>query len=313
MASMEEKLLRKIREEIGSALDEMDEDELREAIREHLDISDFIEELVEQDEDVKEAAKAKVKELLISEIGNCDDSEEFDQLINEVTWEDLVNGAFDIKDMIKDVIQNDPDISKELRKKVKEIIKSDIDDLDSSDSLPSQEEMLKSYNLEAIIADVLSDDETRDIVNKNIRDAIKEKIENEFSVDDIPDSVWDGSFTERIRYIMNEPDFQREFTESVDVSLKRAIISMVKGTSISGTLKNDPTFESIVKNNPDVKNIVQGQIDNLLRDGVFQESIKKLLVTQATKLMESKDLSKILLDQMMNIVVDRIVGNVFKL
>ena len=132
---MSDKILEKIKDALGEVVDDMDEDELKSAINDNIDLGEIIGELMKEDEEVQDALKAKIKELLITDIkDNISDSDDFDNYLDG-SWSDLTESIFDITEIVKELATDDDKIQKELKKKVKELLESRVEDL-SEDDLP---------------------------------------------------------------------------------------------------------------------------------------------------------------------------------
>lgn len=133
---MSDKVLEKIKDALGDVVDDMDEDDLKGAINDNIDLGEIIGDLIKEDEEVQDALKAKVKELLLKDIeDNISDSDDLDNYLENNSWSDLTDGIFDITEIVKELAADDDKIQKELKKKVRELLESHVEDL-SDDDLP---------------------------------------------------------------------------------------------------------------------------------------------------------------------------------
>jgi hypothetical protein len=131
-----DKLLRRIAGLLGDVVDDIDEDDLKEAINEAMDLNEIVKDLIDEDEGIKDALKKKVKKLLIEEINNINDGDDMDNYLEgSTTWSDVTEGIFDITEILKEAV-DDEKIQKELKTKSLELMESRIEDL-SEDDLPN--------------------------------------------------------------------------------------------------------------------------------------------------------------------------------
>lgn len=254
MSDPTEKLIDRIKDSLGDAVDEIDDDEIKEAIGEHIDLPEIVGELMTEDSDVQEALKKKVKQLLIDEINNIDDGDDMDNFLkDDATWETETQSIFGIEEILKELIDGDDKIQRDLKKKVKELVVSHIEEL-SDDDLPDMDELLQKLN-----------------------------------------------FQEMMETMMSDPSFQKELTEVLERSAKKTVISMAKS--------GDNKIEKAVREHPQIQDIINNQVENLLRDSAFLNDLRKVLMV---KVSDTPDLHKALLTTMFSKVVEQLVDNMFR-
>lgn len=301
MGDFSKKLLDRVKDSLGDVVDEIDDDDLKEAVSNCIELNDMISDLVEEEPAIKEALKKKLKKLLIDNIEAIDDGDEMEGYMS-TSWSDEMENIFEITDMVKEIVDEDPDLKEKLREKVKELLTSELENL-SEEDLPEMSDLLQKLNFDTILQEVLRDEETMAAFTTSVRDAIKEKMDNEFSSDDLPENLWDDNFiVNRIKVIMVDSNFQNEFIEGFDRALKRTVLSMMK--------VGDTKFDKIVKEHPMVQSVIQNQLGELLRDVTFLDDLKKMLINRVAD--GNPDLHKLLLNSMINSLVEHLVEGMFK-
>jgi len=245
-------ILERIKDALDDIADDLDDDALKEAVAEHIDSSDIIGELIKEDENIQNALKKKFKELLIKDIEDINDSDDLEGYMDG-SWGDKTENIFgdeNIKNIIEELTE-DTKVQDMLKKKVKELIVSQMDDM---------------------------------------------------STDDLPVNIWDKEeIADRIKIIMADHTFLGEYTEMFNKALKKVIVSMTK--------ENDRSFEKFIKEHPQTQFMLQNRVESMMQDNAFLEDLRKALVV---RVKDTPDLQKTLLNLLFNKTAEHLVELMFK-
>lgn len=251
----QDKIVRKIAENIEDAFDDMDTDDIQEAIRENIDLNEIVQELYKED-DVRNKIKTIVKKIIIDEIENTDNVNDLEILLpSGVEWSDIISGILNI-DTLKGSLSEDYKIQKEMEKKIKELMLEQLED----NELPGMENL------------------------------IDEKL-----------------LRQRITLILQDAEFLGSYIEALDATLKKIILESSRSSN---------KLEQIVKENPDVKLIVQGQVDvqlqQIIRNPEFINDLRQMLANYISRMIGNSDFHKQLLSQMLTKLTETLVQRMFQ-
>jgi hypothetical protein len=301
---LKNKLLSKTKDAIEYIIEDMDDDEdLKEAISINFNLSDIIKEVAKDDDDLKNILKSRIKKVLIEKIKNIEDCDDLEDFLAG-TWNDELVNSFDTSEILKELIKEDDKLKVELKKKIKELIISDFENIDE-DYLPSMNDVLKQLDFNEALQEVLSDRETKDNFNNSIKTLIKKRINDELTTEDLPDNLLDGDFiSDHVQNIMRDPSFQVDFEKSLNTSLKKIIFDMTKS--------NNHDFEVMIKEHHQIKNIVQSHTNELLENDVFLDNVRRLLLNQLTEIINSPNLHKTMINIIINKLTEQLINRMFQ-
>lgn len=251
-----DRIVRKIADNIEDAFDDMDTDDIQEAIRENINLGEIVQELYKEDPDVRDKIKAVVKKLIIEEIESTDNVNDLEALLpTDIEWSEVVSGVLNM-DSIKNNLADDPKIQREMEKKIKELL---LDQLEEDD-LPGID----------------------NLINEDI-------------------------LRQRITLILQNEEFLREYTEALNTALKKIILE---------SSRNSSRLEQIIRENPNVKLIVQGtvndQLQQVLNNPEFIEDLNQMLANYISRMIGNSDFHKQLLGQMLSKLTEMLVQRMFQ-
>lgn len=314
-----DKLLRKLRDNLSGVIEEMDDNKLKDALREGISLEEIVREILQEDNSFRTALKKKISETL-AEIVNRIDEFDFDG----ETFEDLIKIHIDFRQMIETLIDSDSEVKQAIRDKVKKVLIEGLENLTEED-LPDWENILEVLGINDIIKRISQDVEFQSDFSQKIRELLDSDIENNLDYDDMPE--WEklmelvgihdfiktvsksadfqimlkqkiGEFlADTVSGKLNEGDLPKDYPEIIGLNDQiRSLLTNKEtkqyiGAKLQETLKTmllnlasgrSPVFASILENNPTLKSLFSRQVAELSRDPKFASRIRSQLKYKLT-------------------------------
>lgn len=243
------KLMEIIKRNVVPALEDMDEDDIQEAIRENIDLESLVKEIYEESTEVRDKLKAKVKEMVLDDIDNISEVSDLEVYLDDNDWTDILKGTVDT-DALRRMIKEDSKIQRELEKKT-------LDQM--SDGLPDMD---------------------------NLVNLVDEKV-----------------ITERIKIIISDPDFQREYSTALNDRLKKIFMDYCRNSS---------KYDFIVNDNKIIHNILNTQVNDIIQNEQFLHDISGMFREYISRMVGNSEFHKMIFNQMLTRLTEMLVGRMFK-
>jgi hypothetical protein len=274
--------VKKFGDRIEEAIDQLDDDVISDDIREAVNWSELVKEIIREDPAIKKKIRDKVTELIESHLENADDlgelagDEDFDFL------QHLPDGG-DIGTFISKLLESGQPLRKKLEAKLVELVGNQIDGADTFEELTGDEDfnwydhLPEDWSLAKIIAELLeSDKELKDKLKEKLQELTLDKLDS-LDEDDMPE--WEEfsamlGINDIIRQIINESDEVKEkLTEEI-----RGLIN----TKIEEGLDEDNLPDDFLKNldistevtlvlaDRDFRAQISEQLQNMVREFILQ-------------------------------------------
>ena len=282
-------ILGKVAEALEDYLNEDDgKEEIIQGIRDNVNIADIVGELIEEDDELKEVLRKKVKALLLKNIESIESlSDLYDD--EDEMHTDIRNGL-DISTMVKELLEADEELRDKAKKAIKILIEDQIkDNLDSND-MPDWDEFLELIGLNEFIKEISTHDDIKKIFTEKLRKELGEYIEENLDSSDFPENINELlEIPSRVEALLKDPDFKEDVSEKMRKEIRDIISKLITGKY------GDLDLGSSVMAHPEMKKVVGRQTDELLRDTQFIDGLRE---TIKTRLINNEKLRDDLIDKM---------------
>jgi hypothetical protein len=215
---------KKFGERIEEAIDNLEDDALSDDIREAVDWSELVKEIIREDPAIKKKIRDKVTELIESYLDNAEDLGELAGDSDFNFLDHLPNGD-DIGTYISKLLEPGQPLRKKLEVKLVELVGSQIDDASDFEELTGDgdfnwyDHLPEGWSLAKIIAELLeSDKELKDKLKEKLQELTLDKLDN---LDEADMPEWEEfaemlGINDIIRQIINESDeVKKKLTEEI--------------------------------------------------------------------------------------------------
>lgn len=249
-----EDMLEKIKNNLSDVVEDQDDDDVQTAIAGAFDLKELVRE-VAQDDEVKNALKAKVKSLILEKI------EEADSLDDNFFGDDDFNlgECLSILEVVKEIIITDHE---EIKERVKNLILKEIDNADDLDDLYNDGDFNigEHLPLEEMVKEIVESNAGKKILEEKIKELIEEYV-SDMGCDDLPNNMAELlNVSDEIIKLNFNSDFKKKLSD------KLWKIIAEDNTLLYGVLKN-------LQDDPAVIGFVKIQVADLLRDAAFRTSL----------------------------------------
>ncbi|MCX6745158.1 MAG: hypothetical protein NTX82_06565 [Candidatus Parcubacteria bacterium] len=213
--TFEERVLASLLEHVE---EDMDEGELKEAIKENLDLSEMAKEILEEEE-VKDKIKAKLRGMILDEIQSAKTLEDITGDDDFDIWgkEDDDSG---LKEMCKNMIKEDEELQDALKIKLRKILVNQIKNLDDDDVFGQDSEgneisLADLINREEQLKALLQSEELQKKLAEILQALLVKHIE-ELELDDenIPEDELDELVKQTLKALLQTEEIQKLIKET---------------------------------------------------------------------------------------------------
>jgi hypothetical protein len=298
---------KKFGERIEEAIDNLEDDALSDDIREAVDWSELVKEIIREDPAIKKKIRDKVTELIESHLENADGlgelagDDDFDFL------QHLPDGG-DIGTFISKLLESGQPLRKKLEAKLVELVGNQIDGSDTFEELTGDDDfnwydhLPEDWSIVKVIAELLeSDKELRNKLKEKLQELALEKLDN-LDEDDMPE--WEEfaemlGINDIIRQIINESNEVKEkLTEEIRGLIHTKIEEGLEEDSLPDDLmeKMDLSTEvKLVLADREFRAQISEQLQKMIREFIVQTVNQGSLGAQlAEKVKDNPEFSSIL-------------------
>ncbi|MFC1598900.1 hypothetical protein ACFL2U_02770 [Patescibacteria group bacterium] len=294
--SWKEKLIVLLQEVLDS---DLDGDELKDAITQNIDLEELVGEVMEEDDEVKAALKAKIKQLLIAEINEISELSDLDDDFN------LVNNLpedYSLESIVGDLISTDSEIQTLLKKEILKAVKSDIEENLDSSHIPEWDDLKDLLGLEEQIKEMIQSDEIRALFHKELKGFVK-KYFADYDEDNLPDEFWSEFLPTEVTKLLGSDEFQQAAKEELQKTLKANIIEILAESGHNSTVWQN------ISDNEQLTDTLTQKMSELLAD---REVVASLKQTIKEKLETDDRLTTRLINQIFEKMAEKIVSRLFR-
>ncbi len=303
---MSEMLAEKIEEALEGVLSEDDsKDEIMQGIRDNVDFKDLVSELFNENDEVKEVLKKKVEVLLLKEIDAIENLEDFYDDEDNM-HSDIREGA-DVSEIVKEILKSDMDLRKKVKSIIKSLVEDQIKNMDDDD-IPGWEDLLELAGFNDLINDLIKEVLKHDDIRKSLTDKLKAElesyIEDNVSDCDLPENIIELlEISSRVETLLKDRVFREKISEKIQQKLQDVISGFITGE------EGDLDLEGKVRDHPEIKRLVERQADELLRDPLFVDKLKETLKSKLHD--DSSKLRSELIDMMFEVMAKTMAERLF--
>lgn len=163
-------------------------------------------------------------------------------------------------------------------------------------------------NIDSLKGSLSEDSKIQREIERKVKDILLEQLEDN-ELPGMENLLDEDLLKQRVTLILQDAEFLKDYIEALDATLRKIIV----GYSYS---HNNNKLEQIVKDNPDVKLIVQNQVDEQLQQIIhnpeFIEDLRQMLSNYISRMVGNSDFHKQLLGQMMTKLTEMLVQRMFQ-
>jgi hypothetical protein len=262
---------------VSSIVNEEDtKDAVEEAVRDNVEFSEIVSELLSDDEEVKDVLKQKVRELLLKQIMAVESLEDFYEDGDDMHTD--LRDAINVSELMDEMFKSDEELMAQARNKVKELIRKQVEDNLDSDDLPDWDELVDLMCLEDLVKEILKQDEVVVMIREKMIELLKSYIEEDIDADKLPDNLNEMlDIDAQIKQLLDDREFRGRINEKLNTVLETEVIGYIEDEDSGFDIREQ------FLNNPEVKLMAGVQVDFFLRDQSVLEKLKDSLKTKLMK------------------------------
>lgn len=296
-----EKIERAILDACEGVLDEeTTQNEIKEAIRDNVDFSDIVSQVIDEDT-IQTALKAKVASLVLKRIDEITNLEELFSDDDEAIG--AILDALDMNNVVSVVLATNETVKSRLHEKMGGLVVKQLESVDKDD-LPDWDEFLELLKIPEIIVAILSHEDMQIQLAEKVKETVSGYISENLDETDLPENLSDLlEIPYQIASLARDTEFQHQVHSGVRATLMHAALNCV--TSASDFMD----LNELVERTPEIKRIVEDEIKAALHDRRFtdelREGLKHALVTDSS--IRTK-LANTMLGLLAHGIIDRMLG-----
>lgn len=268
-------IVEKVLDGLDNHFDNLDEDELQEAIEEAIDLKKIVQDILGEDPDVHQKLREKVKEGLIDLIDRLDEIEFNDG----DSFEGHLMENLDLAKELKTVISTDEELKKDLYEKIKEAAENHIDNMDTDD-LVDWDDLRKMIAIPALCRQALDSEAVQNVLKEKTEALIEQYVGNNLDEDDLPEDIMERvGVPEQIKKVLEDKESKERIERGLGKVMQQLVFNVIseRHSELTKILLANSAFSSLMSR----------EISRLMRDekvvNRISDEMRRVLLGQEEK------------------------------